>query len=288
MRSWFQQNMLDPLNRFREEFGNIDPNHDPKQYRKMMGWGDMEKEGHTSVFDYIKRGAKATFRGAAWVGANRQPLGNIAMGLTIAAGIGQAATGNGAGILATTGLIVGGSLAYRYGVLGTLKHLPGAVWKHTGGVPGIATGVAHAGAHILGAGMSLLRTAEFGARSVLTGTLKGGVKGGMDAWFPNMRILPNTDIRRFSINPTVIKRLVGIGAAIGVASAAKDAISPGAPPPTHFFDGLNMHHINDMGAGAAYGQGILGRNSSLNSNYSQTARIAGIEAGEIGLRNLRF
>lgn len=140
---------------------------------------------------------------------------------------------------------------------------------------------------------------------------RGLVQGPLDAWFPFMRNTTTgkvgkditdkllfdklvaggkgideaeklatikagarlADPRKFAINPRVTRRMVGIGALFAVGSAVHEAMQPMIAPPTAYFDGVNMRHVNDMGTGGGYGMGIMGRNSGLNINYQTAARM---------------
>lgn len=139
---------------------------------------------------------------------------------------------------------------------------------------------------------------------------RGLVQGPLDSWFPFFRNTPNatgvhdhsdilqyrkfrarghtsakaaemaevkagkiTDPRKFAPNPRIIRRAVAASALFSLGSAVHEAMSPQIAPPTAYFDGRYMRHINDLGAGGSYGMGVLGRNSSLNMNMQDASRI---------------
>jgi hypothetical protein len=85
----------------------------------------------------------------------------------------------------------------------------------------------------------------------------------LDAYLPNFRNLPAGNIMKYAPNPSIIRRATAGMWAAGAISMAHEMIAPSAPPPTAVFDGRYLHHKNDMGANAQYGQAILGRNSEL-------------------------
>jgi hypothetical protein len=80
------------------------------------------------------------------------------------------------------------------------------------------------------------------------------------------------DPRKFAPNPRIVRRLTAMGALFAVGSAVHEAMQPQIAPPTLFFDGRNMRHVNDLGTGGGYGMGVMGRNSGLNMNYQDAAR----------------
>lgn len=141
---------------------------------------------------------------------------------------------------------------------------------------------------------------------------RGLVQDPLDAWLPNFRNIPGNmvtetkefdrifaqklmnkgvslddaikeartpkgtrirDPRKYAPNPRIIRRLTGIGALFAVGSAVNEAMSPHIAAPTLYNDGTSLRHINDLGTGGNYGQGILGRNSNQPS-YQDLARIA--------------
>lgn len=178
-----------------------------------------------------------------------------------------------------------------------------------GGLLNAAVNVAKTGAYTA---YTVGRGLEFGARAFLTGGRPGiGIQDPLDAWFPFFRNTPITtvssdytdtvikarltargvtdakaaetatvkagskviDPRKYAPNPRIVRRMVGTAALFSIGSAFKEAMSPMVAPPTAFFDGRNMRHINDLGTGGAYGMGVMGRNSSLNMNHQDAARV---------------
>lgn len=85
-----------------------------------------------------------------------------------------------------------------------------------------------------------------------------------DAFFPFFKTHAATDPAKYALNPAIARRLVYAAAPIAVLSGLKEALRPAAPPPSVYFDGRYMRHINDMGASADYGQKMMGPNSILN------------------------
>lgn len=228
------------------------------------------------------------------------------MGATMGAAIGGLGIG---GSLAGAAVLAGGAALYSAGIDPTFGLR--AVTRAVGGPGGIVSAAMVAGRSLLGAGATVGRGLEFGARVALTGGLHG-VQGPLDAWFPFFRNTPTYNItqdigpdpfqkaklmsrgmseadaikqssikagtriidpRKFAPNPRIIRRLTGIGALFAVGAAFREAASPQVAPPSLFFDGRNMRHVNDLGTGGGYGMGIMGRNSSLNMNYQDAARM---------------
>ena len=219
----------------------------------------------------------------------------------------------GATIGGAVGLGVTGHPYAGLGVLGAgvgLHFLRGGVMRALGrqGITGAAGAAAVGVKSILGAATTAVRGAEFTARAILTGGI-GGVQGPLDAWFPFFRNTPMIesqqatnlakfragraaglgakeaaaaayeskmvlDPRKFAPNPRIVRRMVGIAAAGAVLSGLKEAMDPMVAPPTAYFDGRYMRHVNDMGANAHFARGILGPNSSLGLDYKDMTRMA--------------
>jgi hypothetical protein len=262
-------------------------------------------------------GVNAAGRHAALAGQGKLAARGGAIGLALGAGIGAMGVnaaledpGNGLAKGAITAGLVGGAMAFGPKAVGGFAK---AAFGSMGGLQGMALGAAQAGMGLAGTAIGVLKTAEFGARAILTGG-RHGIQSPLDAWFPNARnlapfekgrsfvnadarkqyramremgminkgeMLPGMtkmrvhhDVRRFAPNPSVIRRGTALVAAAGVASFAADVLSPGAAPVSAFFDGRNMRHVNDRGANANYAQGVLGRNSDLNVDYNMMARTA--------------
>lgn len=183
--------------------------------------------------------------------------------------------------------IIGGTAAlYGAHKLGLTKGLIKGGGKLMGGAAAFAgktafraafpRGVAHGAA---GLGLGLGSFAINAAQSAWSGA-KGiekiariGLANGK--WFPNVGNTSMDIIARMSPNLSIGRRLMGLGMIAGFGAMVGEAISPKAPPPTLYFDGLNMRHVNDMGANASYGQNVLGRNSTMNT--------IGTRAGVVGL-----
>lgn len=236
-------------------------------------------------------------------------FGSPAMGgiVGLAAGAAWGGLGGGLGLLAGIGVIAGGALLNSRGIDLSLP-LRGAI-RAIGGVGGL-TGAAIQGARSVGGALwTGAKGIELTARALLTGG-RGGVQGPLDSWFPFFRNTPVHSIekdyldknvarklisrgvpareaiksasikagtrifdpRKIAPNPRITRRLVGMGALFAVGSAVHEAMQPQIAPPSLFFDGRNMRHVNDMGTGGDYGMGIMGRNSGLNINYQDAAR----------------
>lgn len=209
--------------------------------------------------------------------------------------------------------VLGGAAVYNLAVNkagGSLLTPLNAAVKAMGGGGGLlnaAVNVAKTGAYTA---YTAGRGLEFGARAFLT-MGKSGMQDPLDAWFPFFRNTPITTIssdfpdpviksrltargvpdakaaetatvkagskiidpRKYAPNPRIVRRMVGTAALFSIGSAFKEAMSPMIAPPTAFFDGRNMRHINDLGTGGAYGMGVMGRNSSLNMNHQDAARV---------------
>lgn len=159
-----------------------------------------------------------------------------------------------------------GKFAGRVG-LGAAKamaYIPGkaakALWAGAGGPAGIGGGII-GGATALGvAAVSTAKAGERIARFMLTGTSKDP----LDAWLPNFKTA--SGIAKFAPNPSIARRLAIGGLAKAAFAPVSEMLGPHAAPATAFFDGRYMHHRNDMGANAQYGNAVLGSNSMLNAN----------------------
>lgn len=113
-----------------------------------------------------------------------------------------------------------------------------------------------------------------GMRSRLAGASRGFMpEKALDAWMPYRGLTPGKlgggymgkgspgDIRRYALNPSVVRR-IGWGIAAGaVGTMWNSMVQPGAPAPTTYHDGRSMRHINDLGANAEYAAKVLGPNA---------------------------
>lgn len=225
----------------------------------------------------------------------------------LAAGAAWGGLGGGLGLLGAAGVIAGGAFLNSRGIDPSLP-LRGAI-RAAGGTAGVAGAAVHGIRAAGGALWTGAKGVELAARTVLTGGVKG-VQGPLDAWFPFFRNTPThnlsadftdpiqlnrltargvdaakaaeqatvkagtkiIDPRKLAPNPRIVRRLAGMGALFAVGSAVHEAMQPQIAPPTLFFDGRNMRHVNDLGTGGGYGMGMMGRNSSLNMNYQDAAR----------------
>lgn len=184
------------------------------------------------------------------------------------------------------------------------------VSRGLGGSMGIAGAGIRAAGTVAGAGLNLARGVERVARGIFTGGISGA-DNPLDSWLPFFRSTPIStathdatdhlmkkrlmargmseaeaieeatvkagskiiDPRKFAPNPKIVRRFVGLSALFAVGAGVHEAMSPQIAPPTLFFDGRHMRHINDLGTGGGYGMGMLGRNSALNMNYQDASRI---------------
>ena len=235
--------------------------------------------------------------GSFAIKASARGLGGLAGGtIGTAIGVGMA-YGPGYGVAA-----LGAGAALAGGGVLAAKLLGSRLSSYLGMAGGInaAQVAAHSVGKIAGALSDSFLNAEYLARTVFTGGapkfLGGqGVNGSMlDAWFPFFRNTPiskvataaeaeaagvavgklSIDPMKFAPNPRIVRRAFGIGALFAVGSAISEAMKPNVAPPTLFFDGVDMRHVNDMGTGGDYGRSMLGRNSSLNVNYQDMYRSA--------------
>ena len=148
------------------------------------------------------------------------------------------------------------------------------VGELAGGMGGAVASVAMLGAGAMRGAYHGGLIAEYVARTALTGGRDGVNPNIKKAWFP-FTDLPKDDARRIGLNPRVASRVIGVAALAGLGSFAREMFTQGAKAPTAHFDGLYMHHMNDMGANGAYAQNILGDAGS--SGIGMT----GIRAGAI-------
>jgi hypothetical protein len=273
--------------------------------------GALGKIGAKRGAEYFTKGmpnrllASSITKGAGILG----PIGGSVVGGTLglmAGAIGAGHTGLALGIGAgAAGL---GGLWALTGI-GPLTPLKG-IGKAFGGTRGILGAGMGLGASLMGGAITAAKGVEFAARTALTGGVRG-VQSPLDAWFPYFRNSPpiakqgwahneeaklwarkkisegmsardaikeakeikSIDFRRFALNPRVVRRMVGGSALFAIGSAIHEAVSPMTPPPTAFFDGRYMRHVNDLGTGGSYGMGMMGRNSNLDFSMQDAARI---------------
>lgn len=256
MKGWWSK-FQDELSTLGAAIGNPDPSRNRAGAARLK-WEEFSDAGGNRIGGAMMAPGKAL-----WAGL-KTPLGK---GL-----------GVGVGALAVGGFLA--AQAYK-------KHERGEGVEHAmkagaagatftamrvlgGGSRGLATMMGGAAMAGVGVGLHSAMNIESMARAVLTGNplnLKHGagiVQGPLDAWFPFMKVLPGSDVRKFMMNPSIIKRAVGIGAVASMLAAPLEMLSPKAPPPTAYFDGRNMRRVGDMGADAGYGSAVMGKNSSLN------------------------
>jgi len=153
--------------------------------------------------------------------------------------------------------------------------IPARILGRMGGPVGLGNVAMHAAMTGVGIGAQVLKDVEGLSRGLLTKSFFGNGKTPLDDWFPhfNSQKLDKHDFRRLAPNPRIARRLIAGNLILGAGQMIHEAISPAAPPPTMFFDGLHMHHRNDMGTGGRYGSTILGSNSDLNLSGDDIARV---------------
>lgn len=91
-----------------------------------------------------------------------------------------------------------------------------------------------------------------------------------EAFFPFFKTHAANDLAKYALNPAIGRRLVYAAAPIAIFAGLREALHPAAPPPSVYFDGRYMRHVNDMGASADYGQKMMGSNSTLNESARAT------------------
>ncbi len=210
-------------------------------------------------------------------------------------GVGLATVWGAGAVAGGIGAAVGGAGLYSVGIpvgvgLGALaaKSVIGGVARALGS-PGDLIGAAGSLLSTAGrAAVGGLRGIEWATRAFLTGGVHG-VASPLDAYMPWYRLAkPKIDItnaetgavtqipnlQKYAPNPRIIRRMTAAMAAASIFSGIHEAANINVAPPTAFFDGRYMRHINDMGANAHYARGILGSNSSLNATYNDAARVA--------------
>jgi hypothetical protein len=70
-----------------------------------------------------------------------------------------------------------------------------------------------------------------------------------------MKMAP--DIRKYALNPKIASRMAVGMAAFSTISAINSIFQDKIPEPSVYYDGVNIRHVNDMGADASYGQAIM-------------------------------
>lgn len=153
--------------------------------------------------------------------------------------------------------------------------IPARILGRLGGPVGLGNVAMHAAMTGVGIGAQVLKDVEGLSRGLLTKSFFGNGKTPLDDWFPhfNSQKLDTHDFRRLAPNPRIARRLIAGNLILGAGQMIHEAITPAAPPPTMFFDGLHMHHRNDMGTGGRYGSTMLGGNSDLNLSGDAIARV---------------
>ena len=190
-------------------------------------------------------------------------LGIGLLGLPIAALVGLPMMAKYGGNLATN---IFRKAAGQKLVNGVAQHIPGT------GLGAFATRMA-GGA--LREATDIGAAAEMSGRAFLTGNLNpfsyrpGNLKrftasNPITAWLPEFHT--GTGLAKFTLNTKIAPRLVGLGVAAAAISGIKEAAFPHAPPPTLYFDGVNMKSKNDMGADGNLATAFMGKASSLNAD----------------------
>jgi hypothetical protein len=100
---------------------------------------------------------------------------------------------------------------------------------------------------------SFLKNAEEFEKKILNGNIGGRNAIGTAAF----------DTRRFGLNRRIIGRLTAGVAVSSIGGALLGSMGNNSPAPSVYFDGVNMRHINDMGADASYARSIVGRGSRM-------------------------
>jgi hypothetical protein len=177
------------------------------------------------------------------------------------------------GALGVGGLAVIGGLAGGKALISGAARVAGtAPIRALGGLAGVANGVLHTGL-----------AAERVARTVLTGSplnilgtfgdqgKRTGLEQAIDAYLPNFRNMPHTDIRKYAPNPTIVKRIIAGRAVKSLYSGLSELINPALPNPTIFYDGVNVRRKSDMGVHAGYGQQLLESSNGMNASLMRAA-----------------
>lgn len=143
-----------------------------------------------------------------------------------------------------------------------------------GGIGGMAQGAINLGMGLGKAAMGVVQDIErFGIRPLLTG--KGPYSRARDAYFPFFGTKSGLNPERLALNPTVTRRLMMGGVGIGALATANEVARPTIAPPSVYYDGTGMRHVNDMGMNHTQAQNVLGPNSSLNpSNMLRNQMIS--------------
>lgn len=92
-----------------------------------------------------------------------------------------------------------------------------------------------------------LEAENFTVERILRKLLAGG------SWFPHWNNPVHPELR-YAPSTAIARRLLYAGAIAGAFSGLSELVSPKAPPPQVFFDGVSMRHINDMGADLRYAE----------------------------------
>jgi hypothetical protein len=166
-----------------------------------------------------------------------------------------------------------------YGIAQLPIKAGGALMRGVGGVQGLGVGAGSLAVGAAGAALSIVRGTESVARGLLTGGMRGTGKTAVDAWLPGFRRFGWDDPRKIALNPRVTRRLVGASAVAAVGAGFMEALNPRTAPASFYLEaGGQIRHRNDMGAGAGYGQSMLGPNSLLsqwsNADLSTKLRMA--------------
>lgn len=209
-------------------------------------------------------------------------FGNQAIKYGIGAGIGAAGLGMASLMhvdLGTLGSGQQGDPSNNNGALGKAIPLAGlaaafmlrkpmaAAFKSLAGAQTVGQGFLNMGAGIArGVAKTATEFERFVARPLLTG--RGPYSKARDAYFPFYRGKTGFDPERLGLNPTVTRRIIAAGIGAGALASAHEIAQPKVAPPSVFYDGTGMRHVNDMGMNHTQAQSILGQNSSLNPSNS--------------------
>jgi len=188
-----------------------------------------------------------------WLGAHPgvRNIGGITLGVGTVAGIGNWAYHHrhgeggenrmkmaaGFGIAAIAGLAL-----HKTGLIGMGTKLGGAAM----------TGIA--GLESAGRGL------ESGARFALIDRKSAA---GIEGWMPHLHepMDPHNPFKKISLNKKIVGRIIGAGAALGVANAYSSSVFPKAPPASVYYDGQQMRRRGDMGATGQYAQRMINQSN---------------------------
>lgn len=176
------------------------------------------------------------------------------------------------GLYGLKGVVTGGLL----GVLGVgyvgAKLIGPHVVNGAVRAPGLAVNAAHT---VVGAAIKTAVGAEMAARVLLTGGITGVRSNAVDAWLPNFRNMPSSNLAKYAPNANIAPRILAAAAVIGIGSALFDSITPKAAPASAYFDGEHVVPLSGPRASsqAGYGQRVMNSAGSFgNMNYQTVSQ----------------